>query len=100
MTCPVKNPALHVGDQKPNQPSPRDRIARIAQIENEAQSIWHITELLSKLGSSSEGASEDSPDICYDTKVTLTTATIRHVAQQISNHVSNIVENVEWLEER
>lgn len=81
--------------QKTYQQSPCNRIAAI---ENEAQSIWHITELLSKLGSSSDAvSSSDQPDLCDDSEVTLTSATIQHVAKQIANHVSNIVEHVEGL---
>lgn len=91
MPLPIKDPAQNID--------------RIAHIENEAESIWHFTELLSKLGHSSVKNTGDKPsnadiatDLCFDDEVTLSTDTLRYVARQISNHVSNIVEHVEELD--
>lgn len=55
-------------------------------IEQEAQAIWHITELLGKVGVLDE---EDSD------KVTLSTASLHHFAGEISHRLTNLMEQVD-----
>lgn len=57
------------------------------RVEQEAQAIWCITELLSKLGPVDE--------VEGDSSVQISTATLGYFSKQISSHVNNIVEVVD-----
>lgn len=57
------------------------------RVEQEAQAIWCITELLSKLGSVNE--------VGGDCSVQISTATLGYFSKQIDTHVNNMVEAVD-----